>query len=99
VTLAIAEAAGGVTFAVKAVPGASRDRIAGLHGDALKVTVTAPPERGRANAAIAALLAAALAVPARAVTVIAGAAAARKTVRVTGIDAAAVRQRLGLARH
>jgi uncharacterized protein YggU (UPF0235/DUF167 family) len=96
VTLRIAPAPGGVTFAVKAVPGASRDRIAGVHGDALWVTVTAPPERGRANAAIAALLAAALAVPARAVTVVAGGTWARKTVVVTGIDAATVRQRLGL---
>lgn len=42
---------------VKVVPGSSRDQIVGWLGDALKVKVTAPPEKGRANAAVVAILA------------------------------------------
>ena len=39
-------------LALKVVPGASRDRIVGEHGDALKVAVAKPPEDGAANQAV-----------------------------------------------
>lgn len=93
-SLDLREKDGAVQFAVKAVPGASRDRIAGLHGDAIKVQVAAPPEGGRANARICELLAAALGVPVRAVTVVHGAGNPRKVVAVHGLAADLVRQRL-----
>lgn len=95
-TWQVSETGDGVQFAVKVVPGASRDRIVGLVGDALKVQVAAPPERGKANDRLCAVLAAALAVPARAVTVHAGHGSPRKVVRVAGVDAEALRGRLGL---
>lgn len=47
----------GATLAVRAQPGSKKDKIAGLHDGSLKVAVTAPPEDGRANEAIARLLA------------------------------------------
>ena len=72
---------------VKAVPGASRDAIAGPLGDRLKVRVAAPPEGGRANEAIAVLLAAACGIPARAVVLEAGPAQAQKTFRLRGAQA------------
>jgi len=96
VSLAIAAVAGELRFAVKAVPGASRDRIAGLHGDALKVQIAAPPEHGRANARLRALLAAALSVPERRVQVVAGQRSPRKVVAVRGLAAADLRARLGI---
>ena len=59
---------------VKVVPGSSRNRIVGWLGDALKIKVTAPPEKGRANEAVLSLLAERLGLPADAVAVARGSA-------------------------
>ena len=53
----ITQDAGGIRFAVKVVPGASRDRVVGELGDALKVAVSEPPQGGAANAAVVGVLA------------------------------------------
>lgn len=73
-----------VLIAIKAVPGASRDQVAGLLGDRIKVRVAAPPEGGKANEAICKLIAETLDVPARQVEIVAGHARAEKTLRVSG---------------
>ena len=49
---------------MKVVPGSSRNQIVGWLGDALKIKVTAPPEKGKANEAVIGLLAAALGIDA-----------------------------------
>ena len=46
----------GITIPVLVVPGASRREVVGVHGDRLRVRVTAPPEKGRANEEVAVLL-------------------------------------------
>jgi uncharacterized protein (TIGR00251 family) len=46
----------GVVLSIRAQPGAKRSAIVGLHGGALKVAVTAPPEDGRANKMLLELL-------------------------------------------
>ncbi len=76
---------------IKAVPGARRDEIAGMLGNRLKVRVSAPPEGGKANAAICALIAAALGLRARQVEIVAGHASPEKTVRVLGADPERIR--------
>lgn len=86
----------GATILVKAVPGASRDHIAGVLGDRLKVRIASPPEDGRANEALLALLARALGIPRARVELIAGASRARKTVVVVGLAVSVVRERLGI---
>jgi uncharacterized protein (TIGR00251 family) len=48
---------GSVALTVYVQPKASRDAVAGLHGDAVKVCITAPPVEGKANAAVTRLLA------------------------------------------
>ena len=84
----VAEVPGGVALRVKVVPGASRSRIKGILADRLKVTVAAPPEAGKANAAVCALLAKALGAPRRDVSVVAGAQQPLKTIEVVGLDLA-----------
>jgi len=85
------------SISVKAVPRAARDEIVGWLGDALKVRVTAPPEGGRANAALESLLASALGVPRTAVRVTAGHGSARKRVEIEGIERAELERRLAAA--
>lgn len=76
------------------VPGASRSGVVGEHGDALRIRVSAPPERGRANAALRALLAELLGVSRRDVEIVRGASSRRKTVRVSGRTVSEVADRL-----
>ena len=82
-------------LSIKVVPGASRDGIAGWLGDALKVRVTAPAEKGRANAAVERIVAAALGVPTESVSICQGKTSARKVMEITGLDEADVLRRLG----
>lgn len=84
-----------VTLAIKVVPRASRDEIAGWRDGVLRLRVRAPPQDGRANAAVVSLLATALDVRKTAVTIVAGHAAAHKRVAVEGLTRAEVEQRLG----
>lgn len=93
-SLIVDESSAGVEFQAKIVPGASRDRIAGVLGDALKIAVAAPPEAGKANRAIVHLLAGVLHVRRQAVQIVSGEAQPRKRIRVAGLSAEQVRQRL-----
>ncbi|MBZ0118555.1 MAG: DUF167 family protein [Sandaracinaceae bacterium] len=72
-------------------PRASRDAIGGLHDGALKITITAPPVDGEANAAIVKLLAKRLGVAKRDVVIARGETGRRKTIEVLGVSAEAVR--------
>jgi len=72
-------------LAVKAVPGARRDEVAGWLGERLKVRVAAPPEGGKANDAICAMLASELGLRASAVSVSRGHISAEKTVQIAGV--------------
>ena len=76
------EADGSITLAIHAQPGAKRTEVAGVHGGCLKVRLAAPPVEGRANEALIAFLAEQFGVPQRAVTIVRGHAARRKSVRV-----------------
>ncbi|HVS22086.1 MAG TPA: DUF167 family protein [Gammaproteobacteria bacterium] len=84
-------------ISVKAVPRAARDEIVGWLGDALKVRVAAPPQDGRANAALESLLAAALGLRRGAVRVAAGHGAERKRVEIDGLDRGEIERRLAAA--
>jgi len=79
---------------VRVQPRASRNEIVGWREDVLSVRVTAPPVNGRANAAVGALLAAALGLRPSAVTVVRGEKGRDKLVSVAGLSPDQLRARL-----
>lgn len=79
-----------VLLDVKVVPKSSRDRIAGELDGALKVAVSAAPERGAANEAVRKLIAKSLRVRVQQVVVESGHTSPRKTLRIAGVTVAAV---------
>jgi uncharacterized protein (TIGR00251 family) len=81
-------------ISVRAVPGSSRNGVAGWLGDALKVRVSAPAERGKANAAVERVLAEALGVSDDSVHVVAGRASRNKIVEIVGLSESEIRRRL-----
>ena len=84
----------GVTFAVKLHPRARKNAITGEVGDALKVSLTAPPVEGRANEACIEFVAKLLNVPRSSVTIAAGESSRQKLIRVAGARAAQVEEKL-----
>ncbi|MDQ3107042.1 MAG: DUF167 domain-containing protein [Actinomycetota bacterium] len=88
---------GTVRLRLHVQPGAGRTSVLGTHGDALKVRVAAPPEKGRANEACAALVAELVGVKVAAVTLESGATSRSKSFAVTGIEVDELVRRLELA--
>jgi len=84
----------GVTFAIKLHPRARKNAITGELGGTLKVSWTAPPVEGKANAACIEFLANLLKVPRSSVTIASGLSTRRKVIRVTGLSADELHRRL-----
>jgi uncharacterized protein (TIGR00251 family) len=82
-----------VTIDVWVVPNSSRSGIAGLHGDKVKIRVSAPPEGGKANAHVADILESTLGVPVRLVRGMSG---RHKVFKVTGLDPELICRKLGV---
>ena len=87
----------GATFQVKVHPRARKNAITGAVGDALKVALTAPPVEGRANEACVKFLAEFLQVPRSSVTIAAGESSRLKLIRIAGMKAAQVEEKLRAA--
>ncbi len=75
-------------------PGARRNAVLGVRAGALRVAVTAPPDKGKANAAIQALLAQSLGCKPAQVGLVSGATSRQKRFRIGGIDPESLRRRL-----
>ncbi len=82
-----------IRLPVKVVPASSRDCIAGWLGETLKVRVTAPAERGKANAAVERVIAEALG-EADCARVVTGRSSPRKVVEIVGLSESEVYRRL-----
>ena len=85
---------GGCILSVHVQPAAKSNAINGAHGNALKISVTAPPSDGRANAALIAFLAKRLDIPRPSIDLISGSTGRTKVLRITGITAADAEVRL-----
>lgn len=75
----------GVLLNVLARPGARREGVQGEHDGALRVAVNAPPEKGKANAAVVAVLADALGLKPAEIALVAGEGSRRKRVLLSGL--------------
>ena len=80
--LELTEVEGGTRLRLRVRPGARKNAIVGPHGGALKISVTAAPERGKANEAVVELLASALAISRASVAIVSGQTCANKVVVV-----------------
>ena len=85
-------AAGHLSLSLHVQPGAKKTEVVGVHGDALKIRLAAPPVDGKANACLLEFLAARLGLSRRQLTLVSGSTARAKRVRLDGADAESVRR-------
>lgn len=82
----------GVTLRLHIQPGAKKTEVVGLHGEALKIRLAAPPVDGKANACLIAFLADRLGLAKSAICLVSGDTSRAKRVRISGVDPASVRR-------
>jgi hypothetical protein len=90
----ISDTRDGAVIAVRVIPRAGKSAIAGIRDGAVLVRLSAPPVDGAANAELIEVMAGALGVPKRAITITSGEASRRKTLLIAGVSAAAVLTKL-----
>lgn len=93
-TLSLHDRGDGVVMAIRVQPGARKAGVVGVHNGAIKVAVTAPPEHGKANAALLRLLADVLGLSRGQLEVIRGVTARDKLVLVRHISQSELLERL-----
>jgi uncharacterized protein (TIGR00251 family) len=81
----ITETREGIVLAIHATPRASKNKIQGLHGEALKIRLQAPPVDGKANDALQEFLAEVLNIPRQQITLLSGQTSRQKRVLIRGI--------------
>jgi uncharacterized protein YggU (UPF0235/DUF167 family) len=81
---------------IKVVPGASVSGVSGWLGEYLKVRVSQPPEKGKANAAVEAVICNALNLPYGSAKIVSGLSSQRKTIEISGLSSAEIHQRLAI---
>lgn len=90
----LTETAEGLLLPIQAQPKAKKNAVTGIHDGRLKVAVTQAPEKGKANDAILKLLAKSLGVKRSQLELVSGETSSKKTLRVTGIAADSLAQRI-----
>lgn len=84
----------GLYLELRVQPGARRAGTVGVHGEALKLAVNAPPEDGKANQAVIELLAELLELPRQQVQITRGLSSRSKTALISGLTEAELREQL-----
>jgi uncharacterized protein len=97
--IALHETPSGIRFAVRVQPRARRNAVVGELGGALKIALTAPPVEGRANEACVDFLAEVLDLSRASISMISGQSSRNKVIRITGLSAERLRERLDLERR
>jgi uncharacterized protein (TIGR00251 family) len=85
-----------VTLKIRLQPRAAREGIDGMHGDSIKIRVTAPALEGKANTALTRLIAKKLKIAASNIEIIAGLHSREKLLRISGITPAALEKAFGI---
>ncbi len=80
-------AAGGATLSLHVQPGAKKSECAGLHGEALKIRLAAPPVDGKANEALLRFLAQRLAIPRQQISLKSGQTSRQKVIEIESVTA------------
>jgi uncharacterized protein (TIGR00251 family) len=89
------EVPGGVRITVRLSPKAARDKVLGVHGEALKIAITAPPVEGKANRHLIRFLAKRLGVAQGALSIVSGELSREKVIEAAGVRAAEAEAILG----
>lgn len=92
----VRDTAQGAQFALRVQPRSSRNAIAGLIGDAIKLAITAPPVDGKANHAVVEYLAKLFSVPKSSIAIVSGETGRNKLIAIRGLSAEQVRKALGV---
>jgi hypothetical protein len=96
ITKPVEQSADGVLVRIRVQPRASRAEVVGLHGDRVRVRISAPPVEGRANDELIRLMAQQLDLPQSSIWLVSGATSRSKTIMITGTQLGYVTARLGL---
>jgi hypothetical protein len=96
ITKPVEQSAEGVLVRIRVQPRASRAEVVGLHGDRVRVRISAPPVDGRANDELIRLMAQQLDLPQSSIRLVSGATSRSKTIMITGTRLGYVTARLGL---
>ncbi len=91
---AVTEHNGCIRITCRVQPRASRDAIAGMLGNALKISLTAPPLEGKANAALCAFFAQKFKCAKSAVSIVSGTTSKNKIVEIQGLTRAIAQEKL-----
>jgi uncharacterized protein (TIGR00251 family) len=92
----ISDSSEGCIITIHAAPRAARNHIQGIHGDALKIRLQAPPVDGKANQELLSFLSETLGVPRRQLELLTGDTGRHKRILARNLTAQAVRIRLSI---
>lgn len=93
----VTESKNGARLSVVVVPKASKSALAGIHGEAVKIRLAAPPVEGAANEELINFLSRALEAPKSSLSIVSGQSSRRKIVEARGLKPAQIEEKIKMA--